>query len=112
MSNGEKDRFGDKLHDVEAARENEWAHKRDQELLEKMREAQRENQAAGKRIEETIDELNSQREAAATCPKCKLDLQPNTDTRVGGMVCPQKHGAWLDWDRVIEIMDHFAHTRK
>jgi uncharacterized protein with PIN domain len=112
MSNGEKDRFGEKLHNVEAARENEWARKRDQELLEKMREAQRENQAAGQRIEETIAELNSQREAVATCPECKQDLQPNNDKRVGGMVCPQKHGAWLDWDRVIEIMDNFAHTKK
>ncbi len=112
MSDGEKDRFGDKLHDIEAARENEWAHKRDQELLEKMREAQRENQAAGKRIAESIAELKSQGGAAAICPHCQQDLQPNPDTRVGGMICPQKHGAWLDWDSVLQIMDNFAHTKK
>ena len=34
----EKDRLGDKLHDVEAARENQWARQHDEELLEKMRE--------------------------------------------------------------------------
>ena len=33
----EKDRYGDKLHDVEHAREEQWAHQRDQELLEKLR---------------------------------------------------------------------------
>ena len=33
----EKDRLGSKLHDVEKARENQWARQRDVELLEKMR---------------------------------------------------------------------------
>jgi hypothetical protein len=46
---GEKDKLGEKLHDVEAARENEWARKRDQELLEKLREAAHDNEAARRR---------------------------------------------------------------
>lgn len=96
MSNGEKDKFGDKLHDVEAARENEWAHKRDQELLEKMRHAKHEAPA----------------KTPVLCPECKEPLVANTDTKVGGMICPQRHGAWFGWDTVARIMDEFAHTRK
>ena len=38
MAADNKDRLGVKLHDVEAARENQWARQRDEELLEKMRE--------------------------------------------------------------------------
>ena len=112
MSNGEKDKLGEKLHDVEAARENEWAHKRDQELLEKMREAARDNQTARKRDQESIAKLHNQPEAVAVCPQCKQELVPNTDARVGGMICPHKHGAWLGWDTVLQIMDQFAHTKK
>ncbi len=33
----EKDRLGDKLHQVDAAREDQWAHQRDEEILEKLR---------------------------------------------------------------------------
>ncbi|MGH8013307.1 MAG: hypothetical protein ACREQ4_12495 [Candidatus Binataceae bacterium] len=33
-----KDRAGDKLHDLEKAREEQWARERDKELLEKLRQ--------------------------------------------------------------------------
>jgi len=33
----EKDRFGDKIHAVELARENQWARQRDEEILERLR---------------------------------------------------------------------------
>ena len=49
---GEKDRLGDKLHDVEAAREDQWARQRDAELLKKIRERP--------------DKLH--------CPKCGMQL--------------------------------------
>ena len=38
MAADNKDRLGGKLHDVEAARENQWARQRDEELIERMRE--------------------------------------------------------------------------
>jgi hypothetical protein len=101
MSNGEKDKLGDKLHDVEAARENEWARKRDQELLEKMRQAAKGNQAAAKPQAEP-----------AVCPECKQALVPNLDGQVGGLICPQRHGGWFGWDAVARIMDEFARTKK
>ena len=34
----EKDRLGNKLHDVEAAREDQWAAEQDAKLLRRMRE--------------------------------------------------------------------------
>lgn len=101
MSNGEKDKLGEKLHDVEAARENEWARKHDQELLEKLREAQHGDVA--KRAGQA---------QAPICPECKQELVPNTNQRIGGMICPQRHGAWFGWDTVAQIMGDFAHTKK
>ena len=100
MSDGEKDKFGDKLNQVEAARENEWARKRDQELLEKMRQTAS-DKAAVKIPAET-----------AVCPECKHELVPNPDSSGGGMICPQRHGGWFGWDTVAKIMDDFAHTKK
>jgi len=70
----EKDRLGGKLHDVEAARENQWARQRDEELLEKMRER-----------------LNHH-----VCPKCKQVLVAKTENGVHLHACPDGHGAWLD----------------
>ncbi len=101
MSNGEKDKLGEKLHDVEAARENEWARKRDQELLEKMRHAKHDDEAA-----------RGHQPQPAICPECKQELVPNSDQRVGGMICPQRHGGWFGWDTVAKIMGDFAHTKK
>jgi hypothetical protein len=112
MSNGEKDKLGEKLHDVEAARENEWARKRDQELLEKMREAAHDNETARRRDQASIEELHNQPPAVAICPECKQALMPNPDQRVGGMICPQRHGAWFGWDTVARIMGDFAHSKK
>lgn len=88
MSNDEKDRYGQKLQDVEAARENEWAHKRDQELIEKMR--------ARKTVE-------------PTCPECEKKLVRDDEHGTGGMVCPERHGAWLSWDAIVKMLDRLAH---
>ncbi len=90
MSNDEKDRFGQKLHDVEAARENEWARKRDQELLEKLR-AQKN---------------------AATCPECEQKLVPDAEHGTGGLVCPERHGAWLSWDTIMKMLDRLSRPER
>jgi uncharacterized protein with PIN domain len=113
MSDSEKDKLGDKLHDVEAARENEWAHKRDQELLEKMRrEAGYADETARRHDEVIREQLHTKPAAVAVCPECKQELAPNPDQRVGGMICPQRHGAWLGWDTLARIMADFAHPKK
>lgn len=69
----EKDRLGDKLHDVERAREEQWAHERDRELIEKLR----------KKGETPL------------CPQCKKPLVAETRSGVAMMVCADKHGAWI-----------------
>jgi Transcription factor zinc-finger len=74
MADDNKNRLGDKLHDVEKAREDQWARKSDEELIEKMR----------KRLSEHA------------CPMCKEFLVPKTDSGVSMYTCPQGHGAWLD----------------
>ena len=74
MAADNKDRLGVKLHDVEAARENQWARQRDEELLEKMRE----------RLHHHV------------CPNCKQVLVAKTENGVHLHACPDGHGAWLD----------------
>lgn len=73
MSN-EKDRYGQKLTDAERAREDQWAHQRDQELIEKLR----------------------QKGEPALCPQCKKPLAAENRSGVALMACPDKHGAWLN----------------
>ena len=74
MSGDNKDRLGNKLHDVEAAREDQWARQRDADLIEKMRE----------RLRKTA------------CPHCKQFLVEKIEFGVTMHVCPEGHGAWLD----------------
>ncbi|HVA81889.1 MAG TPA: zf-TFIIB domain-containing protein [Candidatus Binataceae bacterium] len=71
----EKDRLGDKFRDVEAARESEWARRRDQELLEKMR---------------------ARASVALKCPKCGGPLAARVQNGVAMLACPAGDGAWLD----------------
>jgi hypothetical protein len=74
MADDNKDRLGSKLHDVEKAREDQWARQRDADLIEKMR----------KRLSQTA------------CPHCKVFLVEKTEHGVRMHACPSGHGAWLD----------------
>jgi len=75
MAKDNKDRMGDKLRDVEAAHEDQWARKRDAELLAQMR-----NKLAANMV----------------CPKCKGALTAEVRGGVEIYACPQGDGAWLD----------------
>ena len=74
MAEDHKDRLGNKLHDAERAREDQWARQRDEELLEKMRER-----------------LHNH-----ACPQCKQFLVAKTENGLHLHACPDGHGAWLD----------------
>ena len=74
MAEDHKDRLGNKLHEAEKAREDQWARKRDAELIEKMRE----------------------RLSQAACPNCKEFLVPKTKAGVSMFACPDGCGAWID----------------
>lgn len=74
MAVDNKDRLGNKLHDVEAAREDQWARQRDADLIKKMRE----------RLSKT------------TCPHCDRFLVAKHESGIAMHACPAGHGAWLD----------------
>jgi hypothetical protein len=76
----EKDRLGEKLHDVEKAREDQWAHEQDQKLIEKMRSRLARQMA----------------KAELLCPICHKPLVAKSDGGIAMMVCPDSDGAWLD----------------
>ncbi|MGH7865566.1 MAG: zf-TFIIB domain-containing protein [Candidatus Binataceae bacterium] len=79
----DKDRLGNKLRDVEAAREDLWAKKLDEELLLKLRDKQA---------------------AAMHCPRCNKSLAPRVQGGVAFMACPDAHGAWLDADALCAVI--------
>jgi uncharacterized protein len=81
----EKDRLGEKLHDVEKAREDQYFAKRDKELIEKLRDEQEK-------------EFKQELKAAATlvCPRCGETLRARTEHDVHLDECPACGGLWLD----------------
>lgn len=81
----EKDRLGDKLHDLERAREDVYFQQRDQALIKKQQQA---------RAGETPSAL---REAAPMrCPKCSESLRRRGLHNVTVDECPACGGIWLD----------------
>ncbi len=88
----EKDRYGDKLRDVEKAREDKYFAERDQELLQKLKAAT----ASGD--EDTLREL-----ARMRCPKDGTRLEHKTHLDVPLEECPRCHGIWLDKGELDEL---------
>ncbi len=85
MSDGEKDRLGDKLRDVEKAREDTFFAERDRELLAKLKSST------------ATQEEDSVRALARTrCPRCGERLTTTTRLDVEIDECPGGHGIWLD----------------
>lgn len=78
----EKDRLGDKFHDVEKAREDQWAREQDRKLIEKMRQKQK---------------------AEIHCPLCQQKLVARAADGVAMMTCPTGHGAWLDHEALEKL---------
>jgi len=85
MSDGEKDRFGDKLREVEKAREDKFFADRDRELLLKLKSP------PGAQEEQSVRDLAKMR-----CPKCGDRLMTLTRLEVDLDECPNGHGVWLD----------------
>jgi rubrerythrin len=81
----EKDRYGDKLRDLERGREDKFFAERDRELLEKLR-----TQVEGK------EDAAARLEAYMRCPKCGERLRSLTHLGVTVEECPACGGMWLD----------------
>ena len=80
----EKDRFGEKIHQSEKAREDQWARQQDAELLEKIRK-----KSGG---------------IAVKCPQCGKELVLKADGAVHMLVCPQHHGAWIEASELEQFL--------
>jgi hypothetical protein len=80
----QRDRFGDKIHDLEKVREDQWAREQDRILLEKMRTRQH---------------------LALQCPRCAAQLVPQAGGELTIMACPNGHGAWLE-EAALERLGH------
>lgn len=78
----EKDRLGDKLHQAERAREDQWAHQRDAEIIERLRQ-------------KYVKPIH--------CPQCGKNLDARVAIGIGGMACPDYHGAWGDEEALMKI---------
>lgn len=81
----EKDRYGDKLHDAERAREDKYFGERDRELLNKLR-----TNVAGK------DDAEARLAAHMRCPKDGERLASRTHVGITVDECPACGGTWLD----------------
>src|ERR1041385_4067267 len=85
MSEGEKDRLGEKLREAERGRENEFFAERDRQLLAKLKAK------AGTQEAEAVRELTHMR-----CPQCGERLIARSHLDVKMEECPKHHGMWLD----------------
>lgn len=87
--NDEKDRLGQALHQRGTAIEGVWARHRDEEIFAKLRE-------------KYTKPIN--------CPKCRERLDARTAIGLGGMACPKRHGAWLDWSTLESLRARLANA--
>jgi formylmethanofuran dehydrogenase subunit E len=92
MAAGEKDRLGDKLRDVEKAREDQYFAERDRKLVERLRQEKgRERDEEGRKA------------ARMRCPKCGEVLVERKVRGVAVEECPACFGFWLDKGELDEI---------
>jgi hypothetical protein len=83
----EKDRFGEKIRDLEKAREDQWAAQKDRELLENLRRKQAELKQAVSAATENM---------GALCPRCHHPLVKTHENGLTVLTCPEDGGGWLD----------------
>jgi hypothetical protein len=91
----EKDRLGNKLRDLEKAREDQYAAERDRELIEKLRQKKAELRQAATEATVTMGVL---------CPRCHRGLLPKAHGSVTMMVCPGDDGAWFDGEALKVVL--------
>lgn len=92
----EKDRFGEKIRDLEKAREDQWAAQRDRELMENLRRKQAELKTAVSAATEAM---------GALCPRCHHQLVKAEQGGVSILTCPEDGGAWLDKSELNKLLE-------
>jgi uncharacterized protein len=93
----EKDRYGDKLREVERAREDKYFADRDRELVDKLHQ----------QIDSTADPSTGP-DARGHCPKCGQGLEQVKHLGVLVDECPACHGMWLDKVELEQIAQREA----
>lgn len=88
----EKDRFGDKLRELEKGREDQFFAERDRSLIKKLK-AESEGQH-----DKTVKELAHMR-----CPKCGEHLVTKRHLGVSLEECPGCKGMWLDKGEIEQL---------
>jgi hypothetical protein len=99
----EKDRFGDKLHEVERAREDQWAAEQDRQLIEKLRRKRKELETAAKALKEALVEATES--LGMLCPHCQGRLNLLKRDGISAWICPSEAGAWLDRDTLETVLE-------
>ena len=82
----EKDRLGNKLHDAQAARAEQWAARQDAKLMQRVHE----------KLDKTIQ-----------CPDCKRTLVPHQLGQLSMLVCPDGDGAWIEGPEFEKLAKSF-----
>lgn len=90
----EKDRLGDKLRDLEMAREDQWAAQRDRELLENLRRKEEALRKAADQLAKAAEDVLGT--PKPSCPRCQQPLNQQAHKGLNLLTCPAGHGAWLD----------------
>ena len=98
MVTDSKDRYGEKMHDLERARENQYAAERDRELLEKIRQK-------APQAHKATSEAPQPRESML-CPRCHRVLVAQSEAGVTLMACPIGDGAWVDRAILEQFLKH------
>jgi hypothetical protein len=84
----EKDRLGEKLQNLEKAREDQWAAQRDRELMEQLRRKQSKKAA---------------KTAGFLCPHCQQQLVKGENGGIAMLTCPTD-GAWIDKSELDKLL--------
>jgi hypothetical protein len=80
----QKDRYGEKIYELEKAREDQWARERDKRLLEKLRARQH---------------------PMLHCPRCEVQLVAQVGGELSVMICPNGHGGWVEGAALERLID-------
>jgi len=89
----EKDRLGDKLRNLEKAREDQWAAQHDRELLEQL-----------KRKQSKAKEPVKAKSGGFVCPHCQQQLVKSEKAGVAMLACHDDHGAWIDKSELDQLL--------
>ena len=54
-------------------------------------------------IDEIVKGLRERHPKGLDCPECGTRLDPRAEAGLGGMLCPNHHGVWLESDTIVQI---------